>query len=57
LWEGARVTAQSVGSEGLSARLARMLEALVAAHTPTSERTGLRGRVTEAPLAASDAAQ
>src|SRR5580693_5052938 len=34
LWEGARVTAQSVGSEGLSARLAGMLEALVAAHTP-----------------------
>jgi len=32
--EGARVTAQSVGSEGLGARLARMSEALIAAHTP-----------------------
>ena len=32
LWEGARVTAQSVGSEGLSARLTAMLEALVADH-------------------------
>src|SRR5260370_27943335 len=32
LWEGARVTAQSVGSEGLSSRLAGMLEALVADH-------------------------
>jgi AcrR family transcriptional regulator len=37
LWEGARVTAQSVGSEGLSARLTRMLEALVTAHTPRGE--------------------
>jgi AcrR family transcriptional regulator len=57
LWEGARVTAQSVGSEGLSVRLTGMLEALVAAHTPTGERTGSRSRVTEAPLVASDAAQ
>jgi AcrR family transcriptional regulator len=32
LCEGARVTAQSVGPEGLSERLARMLEALVAEH-------------------------
>jgi AcrR family transcriptional regulator len=38
LWEGARVTAQSVGSEGLSARLTAMLEALVADHTPPGER-------------------
>jgi AcrR family transcriptional regulator len=30
IFEGARITAQSVGSEGLSARLAGMLEALVA---------------------------
>jgi AcrR family transcriptional regulator len=30
--EGARVTAQSVGTEGLSARLAGMLEALVSEH-------------------------
>ena len=32
LLEGARVTAQSVGSEGLSARLTRMGEAMIAAH-------------------------
>ena len=32
LCEGARITAQSVGSEGLSSRLAGMLEALVADH-------------------------
>ena len=30
IFEGARITAQSVGSEGLSARLAEILEALVA---------------------------
>jgi AcrR family transcriptional regulator len=42
LWEGARVTAQSVGSEGLSARLIGMLEALVAAHTPRGDRTTQR---------------
>ncbi len=32
LIEGARVTAQSVGPDGLDARLARMSEALIAAH-------------------------
>jgi hypothetical protein len=32
LLEGARVTAQSVGSDGLPARLLRMGEALIAAH-------------------------
>ena len=32
IWEGARVTAQSVGPQGLSSRLAEMLEALVAYH-------------------------
>ena len=32
IWEGARVTAQSVGPQGLSARLAEMFEALVAYH-------------------------
>jgi AcrR family transcriptional regulator len=32
LLEGARVTAQSVGSEGLGARLRRMGEAMIAAH-------------------------
>jgi hypothetical protein len=37
LWEGARVMAQSVGSEGLSARLTAMLEALVSEHTPPDE--------------------
>jgi hypothetical protein len=34
LLEGARVTAQSVGTEGLAARLLRMGEAVIAAHTP-----------------------
>jgi AcrR family transcriptional regulator len=46
LWEGARVTAQSVGSEGLSARLVGMLEALVADHTPRSRRDESRSRRT-----------
>jgi len=32
--EGARVTAQSVGTDGLGARLKRMSEALIAAHAP-----------------------
>ena len=32
LLEGARVTAQSIGSEGLGARLTRMGEAMIAAH-------------------------
>jgi AcrR family transcriptional regulator len=32
--EGARVTAQSTGTEGLAARLKRMSEALIAAHAP-----------------------
>lgn len=44
LWEGARVTAQSVGPDGLSARLTGMLEALVAAHTPIGEGDGSVGR-------------
>jgi AcrR family transcriptional regulator len=35
LLEGARVTAQSVGSDGLGARLLRMGEAVIAAHTPS----------------------
>jgi AcrR family transcriptional regulator len=51
LWEGARVTAQSVGPEGLSARLSGMLEALVAAHTPPGERA------TSSPPIAPDAAR
>jgi len=34
LLEGARVTAQSVGSDGLGPRLMRMGEALIAAHRP-----------------------
>jgi AcrR family transcriptional regulator len=34
LLEGARVTAQSVGSDGLDARLIRMGEAMIAAHAP-----------------------
>ena len=32
LIEGARVTAQSVGADGLGVRLVRMSEALIAAH-------------------------
>ena len=42
--EGARVTAQSVGSEGLSARLAGMLEALVSDHARRGKQDELRGR-------------
>jgi AcrR family transcriptional regulator len=57
LWEGARVTAQSVGSEGLSARLVRMLEALVAAHTPRRGRNDSHSRPAEATVLASDAAR
>jgi AcrR family transcriptional regulator len=34
--EGARVTLQSVGREGLAARMRRMSEALIAAHTPAN---------------------
>jgi AcrR family transcriptional regulator len=34
LLEGARVTAQSMGPDGLGARLVRMSEALIAAHRP-----------------------
>ena len=34
LLEGARVTAQSVGADGLGARLERMGEAMIAAHAP-----------------------
>jgi AcrR family transcriptional regulator len=34
LLEGARVTAQSVGSDGLGDRVVRMGEAMIAAHTP-----------------------
>ena len=37
LLEGARVTAQSVGSDGLGARLVRMGEAMIAAHAPDSD--------------------
>ena len=34
LLEGARVTAQSVGTDGLPARLLHMGKAMIAAHTP-----------------------
>ena len=37
LLEGARVTAQSVGADGLGARLVRMGEAMIAAHSPGSD--------------------
>ncbi len=42
IYEGARITAQSVGCEGLSARLAGMLEGLIADHTPRGKPA--RGR-------------
>jgi AcrR family transcriptional regulator len=45
LLEGARVTAQSIGSEGLSARLTGMLKTLVAAHTPRGEPDEVHGRM------------
>jgi AcrR family transcriptional regulator len=45
LWEGARVTAQSVGSEGLSSRLAGMVEALVTDHARRGKQGELHGRV------------
>src|SRR5260370_15615073 len=44
LCEGARITAQSVGSEGLSSRLAGMLEALVADHARRGKQGELHGR-------------
>jgi AcrR family transcriptional regulator len=44
LCEGARVTAQSVGSEGLSVRLAGMLEALVSDHARRGKPEGLHRR-------------
>ena len=42
--EGARVTAQSVGTEGLSARLAGMLEALVSEHARRGKEEEWDGR-------------
>jgi AcrR family transcriptional regulator len=45
IFEGARVTAQSVGSEGLSARLTGMLEALVSEHIRRSKQNKLQGQV------------
>jgi len=45
LCEGARITAQSVGSDGLSSRLAEMLEALVADHA----RRGKQGVAHDRP--------
>ena len=44
LCEGARITAQSVGSEGPSSRLAGMLEALVADHARRGKQGELHGR-------------
>jgi len=46
LCEGARITAQSVGSEGPSSRLAGMLEALVADHARRGKQGELHGRLT-----------
>ena len=45
IWEGARVTAQSVGSQGLSSRLAEMFEALVAYHARPDRQGELHRRV------------
>jgi AcrR family transcriptional regulator len=45
IWEGARVTAQSVGALGLSARLAEMFEALVAYHARPDRQGELHRRV------------
>jgi AcrR family transcriptional regulator len=42
--EGARITGQSVGSEGLSARLARMLEALISDHARRGKQDEVHGR-------------
>jgi AcrR family transcriptional regulator len=44
IWEGARVTAQSVGSEGLSARLIEMIEARVADHARRGKQDALHQR-------------
>src|SRR5437899_9094729 len=44
IWEGARVTAQSVGSQGLSSRLAEMFEALIAYHARRGKRGGSHGQ-------------
>ena len=43
--EGARVTAQSVGTTGLSARLAGMLEALIGEHAQRGNQDEVPGRV------------
>ena len=43
--EGARVTAQSVGTTGLSARLAGMLEALISEHAQRGNQNEVPGRV------------
>jgi AcrR family transcriptional regulator len=40
LLEGARVSAQSVGADGLGARLVRMGEAIIAAHSPVRRKRG-----------------
>jgi AcrR family transcriptional regulator len=40
LLEGARVTAQSVGTEGLAVRLLHMGKAMIAAHTPHARARG-----------------
>jgi AcrR family transcriptional regulator len=45
IWEGARVTAQSVGAQGLSARLAEMFESLVAYHARPDRQGELHRRV------------
>src|SRR5215203_2993866 len=41
LLEGARVSAQSVGADGLGARLIRMGEAVIASHAPVAVRSAL----------------
>jgi AcrR family transcriptional regulator len=44
LLEGARVTAQSVGPEGLRSRFVRLGEALIAAHAPQRKPTARAGK-------------
>ena len=54
LLEGARVTAQSVGADGLGARLVRMGEAMIAAHAPKIDAM-LKLRVDRCSLAVASA--
>ncbi|HTV36676.1 MAG TPA: helix-turn-helix domain-containing protein [Xanthobacteraceae bacterium] len=50
LLEGARVTAQSVGRDGLGARLIRMGEAMIASHGVMAAKIGMDGALAEASV-------